>query len=190
MFMLCQICHERQAKVHFTNIINNQKVEMHLCEQCANEKGQLGFPFTISINGLIAGLLGFDTEKVNNNISSNKAGSINPYTRAAQQETLQCEKCGMTLEQFLKLGKLGCSNCYTTFEGKLNPLIRRLQGSVEHNGKIPSKLSKTQLVNKEITKLKDLLNKAVEREEYEKAALFRDEIRSLEVELNEPRQCE
>lgn len=176
--MQCQICHVRQATVHFTNIVNNQKVEMHLCEQCANEKGQLGFAFPISINGLIAGLLGFDVNNENNGINTQDS-----YLRA-MPKALRCEKCGMTIDEFLKIGKLGCSNCYTAFEEKLNPLIRRLQGSIEHNGKVPGKLSKTMSVTKEIAKLKDLLNKAIEKEEYEKAAEIRDRIKSLEVGLN------
>ena len=190
--MQCQICHVRQATVHFTNIINNQKVEMDLCEQCANEKGQLGFAFPISINGLIAGLLGFDINdgingnESNSSIDNNNTNIKNPYLRTTQK-TLQCEKCGMTIDEFLKVGKLGCSNCYIAFEEKLNPLIRRLQGSIEHNGKIPGKLSKKASITKEITKLKDLLNKAIEREEYEKAAELRDQIKSMEVGLNEGR---
>jgi len=152
---------------------------MHLCEQCANEKKQqFGFGVPISINALIAGLLGFDSN------DSNQIGSyIQPF-----QKVLKCEKCGMTIEEFQKTGKLGCSNCYTTFDEKLSPLIRRLQGSVEHNGKVPGRLSNNMSVTKEITKLKELLNRAVEREEYEKAAEIRDQIKSLEVGLNGSKQ--
>ena len=122
--MQCQICQKRPATVHFTNIVNNQKVEMHICEQCAKEKGQLGLGFSsfpISINGLITGLLGFD---INN---GNKINIQNPYLKTVPK-IIQCEKCGMTIEEFLKVGKLGCSNCYTAFEERLNPLIQETSG--------------------------------------------------------------
>ena len=186
--MQCQICHVRQATVHFTNIINGKKEEMHICEQCANENGKIGFAFPVSINGLIAGLLGFDINESNNNTMGigcehDNTNVQNPYLGNIPR-VLKCEKCGMTLHGFMKVGKLGCSNCYTGFLEKLNPLIRRLQGSVEHNGKVPGRLSKTVSVTKEIAKLKGLLNKAIEKEEYEKAAELRDKIKSLEVGLN------
>lgn len=178
--MQCQLCQKRLATVHFTNIVNNQKVEMHLCEQCANEKGQLGFGFPTlhaGINSLITGLLGFD-------INSNNISIQNQYLTNTPRK-FKCEECGMTIDEFLKLGKLGCANCYTSFEEKLNPLIRRLQGSVEHNGKVPDRVARTASTNRKIEKLKELLNKAIEREEYEKAAELRDEIKSLEVSIRD-----
>ncbi|MGB4132260.1 MAG: hypothetical protein WBK45_10055, partial [Tepidanaerobacteraceae bacterium] len=36
--MLCEECHMRPATVHITKIVNNEKTEMHLCEECAKEK--------------------------------------------------------------------------------------------------------------------------------------------------------
>mgnify|MGYP000152990068 FL=1 len=179
--MLCELCHMRPATVHFTNIVNNQKVEMHICEQCANEKAQFGFvfpSFSTSLNGLITELLGFDID------SGNSPKFQNQYLETLTRRK-QCEKCGMTMEEFLKVGKVGCSNCYTAFEEKLNPLIRRLQGSVKHNGKVPDNVARKASVNKKIEELKELLNKAIEREEYEKAAELRDQIKSLEVSLND-----
>ena len=37
--MLCDQCHEREAVVHLTQIENEQVTTLHLCEQCAAEKG-------------------------------------------------------------------------------------------------------------------------------------------------------
>jgi protein arginine kinase activator len=89
----------------------------------------------------------------------------------------------MTFEEFQRSGKVGCNNCYDVLEDNLNPLIRRLQGSIEHNGKVPARLSKSISISREISRLKELLLKAVEKEEYEKAAEIRDKIKSLEVGL-------
>jgi len=179
--MLCELCHMRPARVHFTNIVNNQKVEMHICEQCANEKAQLSFAFPsfpANLNGLITELLGFDID------SGSSAKFQNQYLGTIPRRK-QCEKCGMTLDEFLKAGKVGCSNCYTAFDEKLNPLIRRLQGSVKHNGKVPANVAKKASANQKIEELKEMLNRAIEREEYEKAAEIRDKIKSLEVSLND-----
>ena len=35
--MLCDICQTREAKIFYTEIVNGQKKEQHLCEQCASE---------------------------------------------------------------------------------------------------------------------------------------------------------
>ena len=32
--LMCRLCKQRQATVHFTGIINGQKVEMSVCEAC------------------------------------------------------------------------------------------------------------------------------------------------------------
>lgn len=165
--MLCQHCQKKIANVHFTQIVNNQKVELYLCEQCAKEKGQANFGLALNINDFFSGLIGF----------SNPAASL-----TAVPKEMQCEKCGMSFEEFRRTGKLGCSNCYTLFEDRLKPVLRRVHGNTEHNGKVPARLSKSIRVSREIGKLKELLNKAIQNEEYEKAADIRDRIKSLEVE--------
>ena len=46
-------------------------------------------------------------------------------------------------------------------------------------------VAKKASVNQKIEELKEMLNRAIEREEYEKAAEIRDKIKSLEVSLND-----
>ena len=38
--MICQECNKRPATLHFTKIINGEKEQFQLCEQCAQEKGE------------------------------------------------------------------------------------------------------------------------------------------------------
>ena len=35
----CQVCGKNPATVHFTEIVNSKMSELHICEQCAQEKG-------------------------------------------------------------------------------------------------------------------------------------------------------
>ena len=37
--MSCDQCHEREAVIHLTQIVNEQVTTLHLCERCAAEKG-------------------------------------------------------------------------------------------------------------------------------------------------------
>ncbi|MCX8128547.1 MAG: UvrB/UvrC motif-containing protein [Clostridia bacterium] len=164
--MMCQHCQKRVANVHFTQINNNKKSEMYLCEQCAKEKGQLSVSAPLSVSDFFSGLMGME-----------HAGS---YVQKIQPQQVICGKCGMSYEEFQKVGKLGCGNCYEEFGQKIKPLIKRLHGNVEHNGKIPARVSKDIKYSKEIEALKELLNKAIQAEEYEKAAEIRDKIKSFE----------
>jgi len=47
--MLCQKCQKRVANVQMTQIINNNKTVIYLCEQCAREEGKFNVisPFSI-----------------------------------------------------------------------------------------------------------------------------------------------
>ena len=96
--MQCQDCQQRQATLHFTKIINGEKTEFHICEQCAREKGEQ-FPGTnsFSIHQLLSGLLNFEQPV------QGKSASINNLT---------CDNCGMTYEQFTRIGRFGCAHCY------------------------------------------------------------------------------
>ncbi len=164
--MLCQHCQKRVATVHFTQIVNNKKTEMFLCEQCANGKSQIHVGSPISLNDFLTGLIG-----------GTNAGT----TRSVAPQQIVCEKCGMNYKEFQSTGKFGCFNCYEVFGDRLNPLLKRLHGNIRHNGKVPEKVSKSIRSSKEISELKEILNKAIQDEEYEKAAEIRDKIRSIET---------
>jgi protein arginine kinase activator len=176
--MICQECNQRPASLHFTKIINGEKTEVHLCEKCAQEKGEIfvfngGTSFTF--NNLLAGLLNIDSS-----FHQQNQNAFHP------EEIIQCERCSMTFPQFVKVGRFGCAHCYETFKEQLKPVLKRLHsGNWTHNGKIPKRIGGGIHLRKQIEELKDQLKVVISNEEFEKAAEIRDEIRSLEKELIE-----
>ena len=90
---------------------------------------------------------------------------------------------GLTYEEFRRVGRLGCGTCYETFASQLRPLLRRIHGSADHTGGVPSALEGDHFRLRAIRKLKDELTRAVQAEDYERAAELRDTIRSGEREL-------
>ncbi|WP_458415226.1 UvrB/UvrC motif-containing protein [Schinkia sp. CFF1] len=180
--MECQECHQNPASLHFTKIVNGQKTETHLCEQCAREKGEImsgggGF----SISNLLSGLLNLDYPIA-------ASHNTNPFINI---DTVQCKQCGMTFQQFSKMGRFGCSNCYETFSSKIDPILRRVHsGNTTHVGKIPKRIGGNLHLSKEISALKEQLQASIQHEEFEKAAELRDKIRSLELLLHEHREGE
>jgi protein arginine kinase activator len=176
--MICQECNQRPAALHFTKIVNGEKTEVHLCEKCAQEKGDM-FVFSgesgFAFNNLLAGLLNIDP--------SFQKPQQSPFH---QEEILQCNHCGMTFPQFIKVGRFGCARCYESFQEQLKPVLKRLHsGNWSHNGKIPKRIGGGIHLKKQIDELKSKLKDFISHEEFENAALVRDEIRTLEKKLSE-----
>jgi len=167
--MECQECHARPATLHFTKIVNGHKTEVHLCEECAREKGEImAGSNAFSIHNLLSGLLNFE-EPVGANVGGH------------EHDLLQCSKCGLTYNEFTKIGKFGCDECYNTFDEKLNPILRKVHsGNTAHTGKIPRRMGKNISERRRILDLKDHLQALIEKEEFEEAAKTRDVIRELE----------
>ncbi|MDD5729872.1 MAG: UvrB/UvrC motif-containing protein [Candidatus Omnitrophica bacterium] len=170
--MLCDICGKNQATVHLTEIVDEQMNELHLCEQCARQKSaQMEQQFGLA--DLLAGLSEFQKPAEEKEIVS-----------------LKCPNCGLTYNEFKKIGRLGCSECYTAFKKYLGPLLKRIHGSNSHSGKSPAKMAKEPRKDTlDIQELRFKLSKAIEAEQYEEAASLRDQIRSLqEKQPREPKE--
>jgi protein arginine kinase activator len=160
--MLCQKCKKRTATVHLTEIINNEKCEKHLCEQCAAQDGVTGGKVQEPINQLVAKFVLAQSE-----------------TRELSQ--LACPECGMTFLQFRNGGLLGCPNDYDVFREPLAGLLGKAhEGRLQHVGKIPGGRENKHKRQHELMKLRHELQDAVDMEDYERAATLRDKIKGLE----------
>ena len=161
--MVCELCKQSQATVHLTEIINEQMSELHLCEACANQKGaQVESHFGLA--DLLSGL-------------ADQGKTQEPE----EVSTKACAACGMTYDDFRKVGRLGCADCYATFKRSLGSLLKRIHGSPIHVGKSPVRLIKpSKMAKSELLELKRKLEKAITDEAFEEAARLRDQIRRVE----------
>jgi protein arginine kinase activator len=155
-------------------VINGKKIERQLCEQCVRAQAaqQPGLPGSgkPTVQQLLTQLM------VNAGINAM------PAALATQPS---CPRCGLRFAQFRERGLLGCSECYRAFEADLQPLIERAhEGGCQHTGKVPRRANESQNTLQRIVALRQLLNQAVQAEEYEKAAVLRDELLHLERSLN------
>lgn len=162
--MLCDMCHKSGASVHLTEIIDNQITELHLCEECARQKGaQMEQHFGLA--DLLAGLTDLGQQ----------------FEVGAKAES-KCANCDLTYQDFRRIGRLGCSECYRAFKDNLGVLLKRIHGSAEHLGRAPANV-KSQVVKKKTQEeiLRAKLEKAIGAEEFEEAATLRDAIRALQA---------
>lgn len=171
--MECQECHLRPAALHFTKIINGEKMVYHLCDECAKEKGGAMIESNgFSIHNLLSGLLNFE--------------QLVEEKHYQDHSELQCPKCGLTYSEFVEVGKFGCDECYKTFNEKLDPVFRKVHsGNTVHKGKIPKRMGQDVKARRQVKTLKETLQKLIGDEEFEKAAEVRDEIRALENRRND-----
>lgn len=168
--MLCQDCKNKEAQVHFTQIVNNEKTSLSLCKECAAARGfhspldNMPFPLANILSGLAADL-------------------PNKY-QAREADDLKCETCGLTFEQFTRQGRFGCGDCYKAFRNRLEMIMRKIHGNSLHRGKQPEFVagevdSDMPLSIKEEERLQSELEKAIKEEEFERAAEIRDKLKAL-----------
>ncbi len=163
--MKCEICGKNEANVHIQQMMGSEVFELHLCDACANKRGisENENKIDISISQLLTGLVDIKEE--------------------ANDDTVRqvCPHCGKKFEDFRKDGRLGCAECYNSFHQEISQLLMNIAGSRQHKGKYPKKLKayKTILIDKESVKQK--LQKAIENEDYEAAAVLRDRIREMDT---------
>lgn len=175
--MICDNCRKREANIKYTEDINGIKKEMYLCEECSKKLG-------------IANKLNFKMPILNfNNFFENFFEDINNLednTFIKEIKELKCESCGTSFNDILNSGKYGCANCYDTFENRMDPILKKLQGANRHKGrlgkitedKIEFKEDERELKNEnELGKLQEKLKQAIKEEKYEEAAKIRDEIK-------------
>ena len=171
--MLCQHCKKHEATTHIKTMINGEYAEYMLCPECAHELGydQMFPDFSADFGGLL---------------SSFFSNALPAISGAAH-----CGNCGSTLNDIKRTGKVGCADCYDTFFNELMPTIRSIHGNTEHKGKRPDVIEytvnesdtsadKTAPAEDKINSLRAELKKAIEDENFERAAQLRDEIKELE----------
>ncbi|MFP4472888.1 MAG: UvrB/UvrC motif-containing protein [Candidatus Omnitrophota bacterium] len=164
--MKCEVCKQKKATVHLTELIDGKVTELHICEGCAKEKS-LQMEQQFGLADLLAGLSDFNQSPAKE--------------KEEPQKTAACEHCSMSYEDFRKYGRLGCSECYESFRDQLTTLLKKIHGSNRHAGKRPRRY--VQSVKQNGDDLKDLrkqLKQAVVREDYEQAAILRDKLKDLE----------
>ena len=101
-----------------------------------------------------------------------------------QEQTIKrCQGCGWTLEQIQNTGLVGCAQCYDTFEKELGQVIKHVQGKDRHVGASPAGTPETQGQGADqLEALRAQMAQAVEKEDFEQAAVLRDKIKALEGE--------
>lgn len=164
--MLCCICKEREATVHYTKIDGDKVQKVDLCEECSKTKG-VNDPVGFELADLLLGL-----------------GASKEIEQASGGAEVKCGRCGFTQADFKKAGRLGCPECYKSFAEGLEGLLKTMHKGTRHVGKVPDALRQSRELSDRLKTLQKRLAKAVEDENFEQAAALRDEIKQMSARLS------
>ena len=172
IFMMCQSCGKKTATTHIKTIVNGKLAESTTSVPTAPSRRAtaISSPTGAWISATCWGALW--------------AARCPAATWAPVATT-----CGASFEEITQSGKIGCADCYRTFRSQLMPVIQRIHGTTRHKGKVPggSALRITggqhQMVTVQESPLEEkkrLLKQAIEKQDFEQAAVLRDEIKEME----------
>ncbi len=174
--MLCEKCKKRTATVFYNENINGKTRAFSLCGECASklrEKGEIqditsmtgsfADPFSALHDNLFGGFFGIPSQ----------------ITSSVQKK---CPACNSTYGEISKSGKVGCPECYRVFREELAGLLASVHGTTSHVGSVPSRHRAKKERDQRLQAMKFELQDAIQKEDYEKAAALRDEIRKLQTE--------
>ena len=153
------------------------------CERCGKELTNR----IIKINGVTycencARLMGYDRFlKDPSDLLGNPFSPLDQIASSLMQmseldfgnSTLTCPKCGMTLREFENEGRVGCIECYNTFNDNIVREMFKQQGNSEYAGRLPAQSADTDADTMEIpqnTKTAAPKAKGIELTEKEPAA--------------------
>jgi len=154
--------------VHLAQIDGDKMQKVDLCEECAKTKG-VNDPTGFSLADLLLGL-----------------GASQEIEQAGAGVELRCARCGFTQADFKKSGRLGCPDCYRTFSQAMEGLLKTMHKGTRHVGKVPVAQQAANEAGDRLKALQKKLAKAVESEDFEQAAVLRDEIKKASARPTAP----
>jgi len=164
--MKCDYC-DSKATVFLTQLAEGQMKKVCLCDSCAKQRGVTD-PTGFSLADMLLG-----------NFQKQVSGAVVQRKEQMSGGAKVCPECGFTLDDFQKVRRFGCGNCYQVFSEELAPMLRGMHKGASHVGKVPEGLMKHHFRQQQLDELRSKLELAINSESYEEAADLRDEIRAL-----------
>lgn len=153
--MKCQLC-EQEASVTYTKVVGDKSQKIHLCADCADEKG----------------ITNLDNFNLSDILMSD--GEFSPAGESAKANQGECIECGFTIEDLRKIGRLGCSACYDQFGSEVKSMVGNMHKGTKHKGKVPEGMLLVIEAKTKLKKLQSQLDEAIANEEYEKAGELKE----------------
>lgn len=177
--MICKRCGKNNAEIYYKQTVNGHTQEYALCSKCAEELKKEG-KLNIKMPSLFdESYFGFGSDSL---FGDPMLFGL-PFESAKKPqltEKKKCTLCSSTFDDLVKEGRVGCAECYKVFGEELRRSVEGIHGKAKYVGRKPKRFKAKDSKQDKIKALKAELKAAVKAQEFEKAAVLRDEIRSLE----------
>ena len=166
-----------------TQIVNGQVSELALCEECAKARG-LFDPQSLTF---AEKFFPEEFKRQVDKIVRELTGGEEPERHTAAGEGCDvitaCPVCRFTLEDYRRTSRLGCPDCYTFLASELESPSREHEDAGQEDAPAAQQDSMQEPAprprKRSVKALEAELQRAVEREDYERAAELRDEIKAI-----------
>lgn len=157
--MVCDLCHKREATFFVEQSSKSGNRKLHFCAECVKERGFSTDPKEISkaLNSLFA-----------------------EYFNKENSKDLVCPVCGQHLSKILLTGLAGCPECYEIFKSKIVEYMQKHDIYGTYTGQMPKRIAGFRSVLTDRIEVQKKLEEAIQREDYEKAAFYRDYLHAIE----------
>ncbi len=160
--MICKRCMKNVATVKFTEVVDGNTMQHHLCRPCYEEYQR--------------DAKGFSVEVPKPRQGTPRRRSL----RARAEDASRCDACGTSLSRICETAEVGCASCYGTYGKEVESLLEALHRGLAHRGKSFACDDARARLAMELQTKRLLLRSVLKAEKYEEAARLRDEIAALE----------
>lgn len=171
--MLCEKCKKKKATVFYNENLGGKTRSCSLCADCAETMRRTGELEDVHIS-LAATSFGCSDSTMFGNL----CGISVPHNIAAVRT---CPVCSSTLAGIAESGSVGCAACYKTFLDEISGAVHALPANIPYPGRMPRKFRLRQEREARAALLRDQMKQAVLSEDFETAALLRDQIHALQA---------
>lgn len=162
--MICDFCHEREAVIFMEQTsTDGSRRKINICLECAMERG-----------------ISPDPKSIESSIGNLFRELANVSKKISERENKLCPVCGTSLKELTRNGKTGCPECYAIFKNDVRHFLETNGIKEIFKGSMPARLSSVRSVLNDRVVLQNKLNIAIQKEDYEKAAMYRDYLKALE----------
>ena len=163
--MLCEECKTNEAHYAISVMVGDQVTIRHLCEGCASR--------------MHMNLTGGNIRSLLNPILSAITAPTDQEETVSPENDVICARCGTSLSAFQKSGRLGCPGCYDAFREQLQPMLQQIHGRVQHAGRQPLTTEDAQRTRTRREAITRQMEQAIALEDFETAAVLRDQLRAI-----------
>ncbi len=162
--MLCDLCGENEAVLFIEQSNENTKRKLNLCFECAREHGISPDSKTIgrSLAVLFDSILG------------------RAKNRQKEADNRLCPVCGISINEITMTKTAGCPECSSIFKKEINDVFTKIGVLPPYKGTLPKRLKNFRSVLTDRIVIQAKLEESLKREDYEKAAVYRDYLKALE----------